>query len=250
MKKHELQDERLDEAGRKLLEISRIQDGELDAIVSAPHLFSAIKNRVETRQKQQITRAARFFDLRAAFSFLARPNTAAALAALLIAVFAFGGFYLYSRQAMPAGVATNVSQPKMAAKPEQAVQPALASLPGDSGTSHAVDTAVDDKDQAQPKIAVYRPAYKAEPSTAKVNYRKKAGTRESARYESDGEFYPLTFTGSNEIAPGAQIVRVELPRSSLFSMGVDLPDDDRTGMVKADLLISSDGVARGFRLVK
>jgi hypothetical protein len=246
MKKHELQDERLDEAGRKLLEISRVQDGELERIVSAPHLFSAIKNRVEAGQKQHI---APVFDLRAGFSFLARPNTAAALAALLIAVFAFGGFYLYSRQAFPAGVATNISQPKMAKKPEQ---PALTSLPGDSGTSHAVDTAVDDKDPAQPKITVYRPAYKAEPGTAKVNYRKKAGTRESVRYESDseGEFYPLTFTGSNEIAPGAQIVRVELPRSSLFSMGVDLPDDDRTGMVKADLLISSDGVARGFRLVK
>jgi hypothetical protein len=239
MKKHELQAERLDEAGRKLLEISRMQDGELERIVSAPHLFSAIKNRMEAEEKRQPARAARVFDLRAVFSFLARPNTAAAFAALLIAMFAFGGFYIYSRQAASTQAAANISQPKMVKKPEQA---ALASLPGDSGPSHAV---------AQPKAAVDRPAYRPEPGTAKVSYRKKTDARESTRYEPDGEFYPLTFTGgSNEAAPGAQIVRVELPRSSLFSMGVDLPDADRTGTVKADLLISADGVARGFRLVR
>ncbi|HEV7643180.1 MAG TPA: hypothetical protein VGO50_04490 [Pyrinomonadaceae bacterium] len=242
MKKHELQDERLDEAGRKLLEIGRIQDSELERIISAPHLFSAIKTRVKAEEAKPAAR----FDWRTVFSFLAQPNAAAAFAALLIAVFAFGGFYLYSRQAAPpTGVATNISQPK---KPEHVVQ---ASLPGDSGPSQAVADDADDETPAQPKTAIYRPAYKTEPSTARVSYRKKAGAREAVHYESDGEFYPLTFTGgSNEIAPGAQIVRVELPRSSLFSMGVDLPDDNRTGTVKADLLISSDGVARGFRLVK
>ncbi len=242
MKKHELQDERLDEAGRKLLELSRIPHSELERIISAPHLFSAIKNRVRAEE----AKPAAGFDWRAVFLFLAQPNAAAAFAALLIAVFAFGGFYLYSRQA---GVATNISQPKMAKKPEQV---ALTSSPGDSGPSRPtidVANATNAETPAQPGVAIYRPAYKAEPSTARVSYRKKA--REAAHYESDGEFYPLTFTGgSNEIAPGAQIVRVELPRSSLFSMGVDLADDNRTGTVKADLLISSDGVARGFRLVK
>ncbi len=249
MKKHELQDEQLDQAGRKLLEISRIQDSELERIVSAPHLFSAIKNRVRAEEG---AKPAAGLNWRAVFSFLSQPNAAAAFAALLIAVFAFGGFYLYSRQALPpgpiAGVTANNSQPKMAKKPEQVVQ---ASLPGDNGPARAAVDPTGDEIPAQPKAAIYRPAYKTEPSTAKVSYRKKAGDREAVHYESDGEFYPLTFTGgSNEIAPGAQIVRVELPRSSLFSMGVDLPDDNRTGTVKADLLISSDGVARGFRLVK
>jgi hypothetical protein len=43
---------------------------------------------------------------------------------------------------------------------------------------------------------------------------------------------------------------VDLPRSSLAAMGVVLPVENGPDTVKADLLISSDGVTRGVRFVK
>jgi hypothetical protein len=242
MKKHELQQESLDELGRKLLEAGRLQDDELERIVSAPHLLSGVKARIKAEQRQAV---ASTIDWRTAFSFLRRPNMAAAFGALLIAVATFSGFYLYSRQVQrqqsaPAPLAINEQSkevPKEVAAITDVPPQASPAMPSEKENGEVKAT-----------TAFYHPNAKSV-TALKSSYKKNAVVRESE--ESDGEFYPLTFTGSsNEIAPGAQIVRVDLPRSSLFSMGVDLPDDERSGTVKADLLISADGVARGFRLVK
>jgi hypothetical protein len=246
MKKHELQEGQLDELGRKLLEAGRLPDDELERIVSAPHLLSGVRSRIKAEQRQA---AASTFNWRTAFSFLRRPNMAAAFGAVLIAAATFGGFYLYSRQAQKPLAAQ--APPAMSEQPKEATKEAAAPITvADIPPQTASPAVPGEKESGEVKAttAFYHPS--AKPVTAlKTSYKKNPAVRESD--ESGGEFYPLTFTGSsNEIAPGAQIVRVELPRSSLFSMGVDLPDDERSGTVKADLLISADGVARGFRLVK
>ena len=240
MKMHELQDQRLDEIGRKLLETGRMQDDELEKIVSAPHLFDAVKARIKAEREQA---PVKIFSTRAIFSFLSflsPQNAGAAFAALLLGVSAMGGFYLYSRQTVPNEAAKNTQSDGRTLKDRKDAKPA------------PVDTVVSSL-EAQPEIkpaaAVYHQPNKNTPAV-KANFRKKT-LRPDTESGSDGEFYPLTFTGnSDEIMTGAQVVRVELPRSSLFSMGVDLPDENRAGTVKADLLISSDGVTRGFRLVR
>jgi hypothetical protein len=68
--------------------------------------------------------------------------------------------------------------------------------------------------------------------------------------EDVGEFQALTYTGDDSDTTDGQIVRVELPRSSLFAMGVDVPVENQTNnKVKADLLIGDDGVMRAVRIV-
>lgn len=251
MKKHELQDESLDQLGRKLFEAGRIQDDELESIVSAPHLFAAIKNRVKTEQALAVDTKSNWHT---AFSFFTltneTPNMAAAFGALLIAIATFAGFYIYSRQnAQPIHntVAVNEQTEKPPVKPVvKNVKPVTVS----TGSQAEPAAEPEEKDSGDVKVrtAFYHPSAKS-PAALKASDRRNSSARETD--ESDGEFYPVTFTGSsNEVAPGAQIVRVELPRSSLSSMGVDLPDGDPSGTVKADLLISADGVTRGFRLVK
>lgn len=69
--------------------------------------------------------------------------------------------------------------------------------------------------------------------------------------EDEGNFYSLPFVGvSDETKEELQILRVELPRSSLFALGLNLPLESGDQKVKTDLLVSSDGVARAIRLVK
>ena len=47
------------------------------------------------------------------------------------------------------------------------------------------------------------------------------------------------------------VVRAEIPRSSLVAMGVvDLPIEGSNEKIKTDLLVGSDGVVRGIRIVK
>lgn len=53
-----------------------------------------------------------------------------------------------------------------------------------------------------------------------------------------------------EAARGGHVVRVDMPRSSLFAMGVNVPLENETGSIKADLLVGPDGVTRGIRLVE
>ena len=65
----------------------------------------------------------------------------------------------------------------------------------------------------------------------------------------DLEFYPLTFAGDPvETTSGGRVMQVELSRSSLFAMGFNIPIENGAELVKADLLVGPDGVARAIRL--
>ena len=48
---------------------------------------------------------------------------------------------------------------------------------------------------------------------------------------------------------GGQVLRVELPRSALLSFGLPMNPDRAGERVKADVLISSDGLPRAIRFV-
>ncbi len=61
------------------------------------------------------------------------------------------------------------------------------------------------------------------------------------------EFIPLVY----DDAPieSAQVVRVKLSRSSLAALGLPVDSERATEPVKADVIVSQDGVARAVRLV-
>ena len=48
---------------------------------------------------------------------------------------------------------------------------------------------------------------------------------------------------------GGQVVRVEMKRSSLFALGVNIPLENDDTVIKADLLIGRDGVTRAIRMI-
>jgi hypothetical protein len=74
----------------------------------------------------------------------------------------------------------------------------------------------------------------------------------SARHVDDqNEFYALSYAGDpNETERGGRIVRVDISRATLFAMGFDLPLENESETVRADLLVGSDGVTRAVRVVK
>lgn len=64
------------------------------------------------------------------------------------------------------------------------------------------------------------------------------------------DFLPVTYGGSNGFEAGSQIVRVELPRSTLANFGLPVNMDRLDRPVKADVLVGVDGVARAIRFVQ
>lgn len=64
------------------------------------------------------------------------------------------------------------------------------------------------------------------------------------------EFYAIGYAGDPRETAGGHIVRVEISRSSLFALGVNIPLENDSETVKADLLVGADGVTRAIRVLK
>jgi hypothetical protein len=71
----------------------------------------------------------------------------------------------------------------------------------------------------------------------------------SMNEEVTTDFMPLTYGGLSQ-SEGAQVVRVELPRSALQSLGLPMNAERASERVKADVLLGHDGVARAIRFVR
>lgn len=68
--------------------------------------------------------------------------------------------------------------------------------------------------------------------------------------ESLTDFVPVAVGGGSAPLDGGQLVRVQVPRAALASLGLPVDTDRAGGTVKADVLLGHDGTARAIRLVR
>jgi hypothetical protein len=64
------------------------------------------------------------------------------------------------------------------------------------------------------------------------------------------DFMPLAYVNSASLQDSASVVRVELPRSTIVSLGFAVNMDRYGERVKADVLMGADGLARAIRFVQ
>ncbi|MGB9180817.1 MAG: hypothetical protein WCB68_16410 [Pyrinomonadaceae bacterium] len=64
------------------------------------------------------------------------------------------------------------------------------------------------------------------------------------------DFMPLTYDAAVAPLDSGHLVRVELPRTALLSMGLPMSVERQNEYVKADVLMGEDGVARAIRFVR
>jgi hypothetical protein len=64
------------------------------------------------------------------------------------------------------------------------------------------------------------------------------------------DFMPLAYGAALSPNEGGQLVRVELPRSALVSLGLPMNADKPDERVKADVFLGHDGLARAIRFVR
>ena len=74
--------------------------------------------------------------------------------------------------------------------------------------------------------------------------------RNAERNELATDFYPLTYEASLAPLESGRVVRVELPRSALISMGLPMSMERVGGSVRADVLLGDDGLAHAIRFVR
>jgi hypothetical protein len=68
--------------------------------------------------------------------------------------------------------------------------------------------------------------------------------------ETTTEYLPLTYMSDQTALQTGVVVRVEIPRATLLSMGLPMNSDRGNTLVKADVVVGDDGVPRAIRLVQ
>jgi hypothetical protein len=68
--------------------------------------------------------------------------------------------------------------------------------------------------------------------------------------ESDDGFIPLPDAPQIDPNDDVNVVRMELPRTAMLEVGLDVPPDQVSGTVVAEVKLGSDGLARAVRFVE
>lgn len=222
---------KLDQIGKSLFDTEPMAAGAIDEIVAKPELFSLVRERIAADQAAALAESRRKSPVRRyvlAYSGMAMTVIAAA-----------GAIYLFS--------------PSKTVKPVTAAIPAPVQVLSSKVPDIADPEVVRSEVPPQPntgKLSADRTT-KDEPRAEKaILMRTEPVSRPRRNAEPDTRFLPVSYTGDpDEVSGGGQVIRVEMKRSSLFALGVNVPLENDDTVVKADLLVGRDGVTRAIRLV-
>ena len=224
MNRHELQPGELDKIGTRLIASSVLNESEIDRIADSPFLYSGVKARINSDVPARTN----------AFGFGRRLALGFGSLFVVIGIVGTGLFMLRGGDPTIADRRVHVPMPK-ADQPvgySRSERGDIESVPGPVMASERHNS-------PQIQNASFS-------RTEDRNYTRRKAT---PRVQPDLEFYPLVYTGDpNENTSGGRVLQVEMSRSSLFAMGFNIPIDNGAELVKADLLVGQDGVARAIRL--
>lgn len=220
MQKRKLNNQTLDAIGRKLFESDVLAGGEIDRIVSNPNLFALVVAKIESEVKKPVVTSA-------AVPFF-RRNALRFAGAAAVVLFAVGASSLFRPEKTPV-VARIVQIPDAVPEVARPVLPPQGIV-----------------EKSSPGRAL-----KADFRTERLRPVRRVKNRPmpNIEFEANGEFYPIAYTGELGEADGGRIIRVDMKAASLFALGVNLPLENYEATIKTDLLVGSDSVTRGVRLV-
>lgn len=221
MQNRKLDNQTLDAIGKKLIVSDARRVADIDAIVSNPRLFASVRARIAEVETPEP---------RASWFALTRFNVAAfsaSAAFLLLVVGAFSlldtgrGVVVVNTIQIPPAQVAEIARPVF---PPQGIQVGKLS----AGRANKIDVRSEERTARKANI----------PSDRRRTI------------EPDAEFVAVSYTGDpHETSGGGRIIRVDMKRSSLYALGIDVPLENAGDTIKADLLIGADGVTRGVRIV-
>jgi hypothetical protein len=226
--KRRYDNKKLDQIGKNLFDTEPMVNSVIDEIVAKPDLFSLVRERIAADQAAALAVSRRKSPVR---------RYVLAYSGMAVTVLAVAGaIYLYKPN-----------------KPETTAAKAPVQVVNNKVPDIADPEVVRSEVPPQPntgKLSADRTT-KDEPKAEKaILLRTEPVIRPRRNAEPDTRFLPVSYTGDpDEMSGGGQVVRVEMKRSSLFALGVDISLENDDTVVKADLLIGRDGVTRAIRVV-
>ena len=222
-----IHDDKLDRLVTELIRTTVLKDDEQDAIASRSDMFSAVRARIIADDVTRIERTS-------TITFFQRSAILTTAAAVIVMA-VFGTMMIAKRPA--AKVVVDSVPPVQHSDnfvPKYVVDPGMP------------PTNVEAPEIKSPPVRVI----KAMDYHPIVSERRVPVQREPQLEEQPPRFFALAGLRPSEVADdGSRIIRVELPRASLVSLGVNIPLDSDKQLIKTDLLVGPDGVPRAIRLV-
>ena len=222
--------ERLDRIGLKVLRSLKVSEEEIDAVAGSPDLYDRLRSRIEAGPRQERGEGAlangRFAPVRWGLRRSVLWTLAAAAAVLLLAA------TLLIWRPKPSTEPSKLGQsssPQTPAAPQQELGASLPATKPESAAPHVSRLGT------SPDYALGQ------------SRRRRAASRSS---EVATEFFPLTFIADSTALETGQVVRVRIPRSALVSFGVPMNVERAGELVKADVVIGDDGLARSIRFIQ
>ena len=217
-----------DRLASSLIKSTTLRHDEIEQIAARDDLFLSVKRRImaEAREAQRVHTVRAWF---------ARPRVLvfASIVSVLTVLFTVEAVVDRSntRRKTPAPIAKSTSP----APPPEIIKD---DTPPSRSESH-FETAVarPNVDRPAPIRTFYHPARTAE-------------TAEPEPQQQPIEFYALAGMSANESLAGGRVIRVDLPRASLVSLGVNVPLGNDKQLIKADIVVGPDGVPRAIRVVE
>ena len=171
-----------------------------------------------------------------------RSRWIVAVAAALLVMFGIAGLRYYSRRQQPG----SLGSADVVAKATESAAPSK----GDGEENSNPDVELTEKPQPGVKRKIPRRHQRRFSRDGNADFQVTAKTTNDTKSEVATYFMPLGYAGPINPQDGGQLVRVELPRSAMLSMGLPVNMDRYGERVKADVLLGPDGLARAIRFVQ
>ena len=233
--KQKTDEEHLEQVRQSLLRAVNPSEDEIAAVANAPELYDRIRARIAVEQERR-ARVQALADERAALlpslsallnglRSLRWPLAATAVGLALVVLAGQSGLFSRAPEQAKTSSQANVAQTANTLHPAPAVQQITAEKNIEQAETEGV------------KLTGMRHVHAA--------YRRARTTAQ----EIATEFLPLTYVAETAQESG-QVVRVRMPRATLASFGLPVNAERGSELIKADILIGDDGLARAIRFVQ
>jgi hypothetical protein len=164
-----------------------------------------------------------------------RYTVYAAVAAVLLLAFAVIGYQtlLKSEKTAPVVQSTTSDGPPVVEVKQRAPVPA---------------SSPESRKKTAPRNVASKRGKGTQPRSTAVDNRATLATNH--RDEVVSEFIPIGYASAANVEDGGQLVRIEMPRSAMARFGLPVNMERYNERVKADVLVSADGLARAIRFVQ
>jgi hypothetical protein len=232
MSRRKLQNKELDRVGRQLIENGASRPNDIESIISNPGLFARVQERIaaDVHAPAYIRKNNRTF-----FSFARRYSVAVVGSAMMFIAIIIGAASLFRPENPQIASKKAVQVPEVVPDVARPIVTPFKPVVSKLSAGRASDR---DEHEARPEKIVARP------NTRKADIKSPPPVQ-----DMQDPFLPVSAAFDADEA-GGRIVRVDVPKSTLFAMGVNIPLENGPESVKADLLIGPDGSTRAIRVVR